>query len=199
MITQISYEYREGMFQGTNEFRQSLKNTYNVHERPKWMPAAGGNFEMWFDIFFDVNLIDFLRDAVIVGGINMAKNTVFKPFLDSLGKLEKANEYPLEIQKYSFYFEDTKVVVYGLSTNFTSIFSAVFSELFDQYDIISNSIESDNIHEIRIPVDPTSGRNEWWVGPEEISPYLTYWGISLDYGVEYVIWNVKEKKIYENS
>ncbi|PCJ86191.1 MAG: hypothetical protein COA57_06650 [Flavobacteriales bacterium] len=188
------------MFRGTDDFKNSLKESFNVHERPIWMPAAGGSFEMWFEIFVNTSLIDFLKGAFIGGAAyDIVKHAVFKPFVDSLGELEKANEYPLEIQKYAFFFEDTKIIIYGLATNFTSIFSAIFSELYNTYDLLSSSSGTSNIHEIRIPVDPESGRNEWWIGPEEIGPYLTYWGISIDFGVDYFIWDVQNKQMISNQ
>ncbi len=197
MITQILFEYRIGMLDGTTEFKESLQEHYNVLERPIWMPAAGGNYEMWIDIFINSGVLEFLKDAFIGGAAyELAKHTVFKPFINSLNQLESSNQYGLEIQKYRFFFEDTKVVIYGLTTNFTSIFSAIFNELFNSYELIGKAYpnyETDNISEIRIPVEKESGRNEWWVGPKEIGPYLTYWGISVDHGLDHFIWDVQTK------
>lgn len=196
MITQISYKYRYGMFQGTEEFKRTLKEHYNVNDRSVWMPAAGGNYEMWFEFFVDTNLLDFLKGAIIGGlGYDLAKHSLFKPFIDSLNSLEQTNIHGLEIQQYTFNFEDTKVVIYGLASNFTSIFSAIFQELYDSFNLLMEHSQYGDIHEIRIPVEKESGRNEWWVGPEEVEPYLTYWGISIGSGVEEFIWNVKEHKV----
>ncbi len=198
MITQISYEYRTGMIKGTDEFTASLKISYNVNEMPKWMPAAGGNYEMWFDIFLNTSLFDFLKGA-IVGGVvyDIAKDKIFKPLISSLHTLDKVNEGALEIQKYRFYFQDVKVVVYGLASNFTSFFSAIFQELFNTYRLMEDATGVGSINELRIPVEPDSGRNEWWLGPEEIEPYLTYWGVSVNHGLDHLVWDVQNKKMLE--
>lgn len=200
MITQISYEYRLGMLKGTEEFNSELKKAYNTHARPKWMPAAGGNFEMWFDVFVDSKLADFLKDAIVgKATYELTKHFILRPFIDSLNKLEIANEYPLEIQTYVFYFEDTTVKIYCLHTNFNSIFSAIFSELFQQYEQMKKTLSANNIHEIRISVDPETGKNDWWEGPGEIGPYLTYWGVSLEHGVDFAIWDVKKREVYKQE
>ncbi len=199
MITQISYQYRFGTFEGTEEFKTSLKEHYNVHELPKWMPAAGGNYEMWFDFFIETSLIDFLKSAIVGGAtFELARLTIFKPFLDALNKLNQANNNSLEVQKYRFYFEDTKIVVYGLTENFIAIFAGIFKELFETYELISKEREED-VFEIRIPVDPESRRNEWWVGPGELKYYLTYWGVTIMHGVEHFIWDVQHRKEYEGE
>ncbi len=195
MITQITFEYRTGMIKGTEEFADSLRTSYNVNEIPTWMPAAGGNYEMWFDIFLNTNLIDFLKGSIVGGAVyDIAKDKIFKPFIDSLNKLGETNDGALEIQKYRFYFQDAKVVVYGLANNFTSIFSAIFQELLNSFSLMENEIGVGSVNEIRIPVEPDSGRNEWWVGPEEIGPYLTYWGISVQHGLDNLVWDVQNKK-----
>lgn len=200
MITQISYRFRVGMFKGTYQFYDSLKSTYVVHQRPKWMPAAGGSFEMWFELFINSSIVDFVKDAFVYNGAyEIAKEHIFKPFVNSLNLLEKANDYPLEIQKYTFFFDDTTIAIYGLTTNFNLIFAAIFSELSKQFEFIKKALNTSNIYEIRIAVDPISGKNDWWIGPAESGPYLSYWGISIDYGVDYIIWDVRNRKKYEGQ
>ena len=54
----ISYRYRQsGLIKGTEDFKNELKNHFQIHEKPKWMPAAGGNYEMWFDFFINFDQI----------------------------------------------------------------------------------------------------------------------------------------------
>jgi len=198
VITQISYQYRTGMFNGTDEFKDLLKKDYNVHERPIWMPAAGGNYEMWFDFFVDTTVIDFLKSAVLGGmAFEIVKMSFFMPFLKALEKLNHVNDYSLEIQKYCFYFEDCKIVIYGLTENITSIFSGVFKEIYISFELIKKAGMVEKISELRIPVEKDSRRNEWWVGPGELDLYLTYWGVSIHHGVEQLLWDVKSHRLIE--
>ena len=194
----ISYRYRVGMIKGIEDFNVNLRDEYQVYEKPKWLPAAGGNYEMWFDFFINSPILSFIGGAIVGGVIyDFAKSYVFKPFWDALTSLNNINEGNLEVQTYRFNFEDVTICVYGVFTNYTSIFGAIFNEIYKQIPFLQKQELTRDLYEIHMPVNEENGQIDIWEGPQDSNEYLNCWRIDTDYGVMHYLYFLKEKKNVE--
>ena len=132
----ISIDYNDREIKGVQSFKAALKKDYLCQVRPKWIPSCSEGAELWMHIFINSEIYDFLKNIIISGliwdGIKYAGKTyIFTPLFQHLERLNIDNEMygGIKMEKMVLQFDDCKIDVYGLKTNFTSILSSIFNKI----------------------------------------------------------------------
>ena len=132
----ISIDYNDREFEEVQSFKAALEKDYHCQIRPKWIPSCSEGAELWMHIFINSEIYDFLKNIIISGliwdGIKYAGKTyIFTPLFKHLEKLNTDNEIygGIRMERMVLQFDDCKIDIYGLKTNFTSILSSIFNKI----------------------------------------------------------------------
>lgn len=132
----ISIDYNDKEFEEVQSFKAALEKDYHCQIRPKWIPSCSEGAELWMHIFINSEIYDFLKSIIISGliwdGIKYAGKTyIFTPLFKHLEKLNTDNEIygGIRMERMVLQFDDCKIDIYGLKTNFTSILSSIFNKI----------------------------------------------------------------------
>lgn len=186
-----------------NHLHNELKENYVANIRPNGNPQAGGMVDAFIEVIMNTSFIEFFTvvkqglmfDAVIRG----KKSLVLKPLFNAFKRMEQNNK-SWDYTKVRFLFDETEVVVYGMSNLFTSKIGTVFIELSNCYSDLGTP------DQILIPIskelneDGTEYFANYGGGEDfDIEEYTAYWGLVYAYGFESKIYDVQSKKILDVS
>lgn len=183
-----------------DELVEALKENYISHIAPNPGPQAGGLIDAFVEVILDTTFVDFfkvLRDGFIFDTFTRGKKSfVLKPLFDAFGKMESKNEN-WDYTIVRLLFNDTKVVIYGMSNMFTSRLNIVLSELSKHYNKLNNP------HEIFVPVTrrvDNEGKITYAAyGGDDFADadYKSYWGISYHAGFDRKVYDVKADSLID--
>jgi hypothetical protein len=182
-----------------------IKNNYISNISPNGGPQAGGVVDAIIEILMDIPFLDFfkiIRDGVIFDVVSRGKDSfVLKPLFDAFKKIE-ANNVSWDYTKVKFLFNNTQVIIYGMTELFTSKIEPIFNAISQHYDKLENP------YQIIIPI--SKSENEQENGDIffenncgginfELNDYLKYWGIIYDYGYETKVYDVENSILIDKS
>ena len=155
----ISIDYNARQLDGIKEFEGEIQQEYLSQIRPIWIPACSNGAEFWITIFINSEITDFLKSAVI-GGLTWdfikvkGKKYILSPLYKALEKLNEENEKRwggLKVLQYKLQFDDCEILVGGLNSNFTSIFTTVFNEVAKRKPEFENEV-GQKVITIELPI-----------------------------------------------
>lgn len=211
IVVKLSYK-ASGLYaidtESLNDLCTSLKSNYITNIRPNNGPQAGGVVDCIIELIFDISFVDFfkiIRDGLIFDLVTRGKDSfILKPLFDAFKAMESKNP-SWDYTKVKFLFDDTEVVIYGMSNLFTSKLGLVLNLIAKYYNFLIDK-DLGAPYQILIPIvkDVDSENNEFYAnyggGSEfEIDDYQKYWGLVYQLGFEAKIFDLKEKKILNMS
>lgn len=192
----VSIDYNDREFEGVQSFKTALEKDYHCQVRPKWIPSCSERAELWMNIFINSEIYDFLKNIIISGliwdGIKFAGKTyIFTPLFKHLEKLNTDNEIygGLRMKKMVLQFDDCKIDIYGLKTNFTSILSSIFNKIATLKPRFEKEFGLKVIN-IKIPAFTVSEKCE-------LPVFLDKWMITFHTGYPKKIYDFKTDSLYD--
>lgn len=202
----IKLSYKASGLYGINKLdldnlSDELRKNYISYITSNPGPQAGGLVDAFVEVLLDTSFVDFfkvLRDGFIFDTVTRGgKSFLLKPLFDAFRKIEVNNEY-WDYSCVQFFFNSTKITIYGTNKMFTSRLAMVFDSLAKHYKDLGEP------YEIVIPItkETTSGDNSTYMSYQgndfDIIDYGKYWGISDNSGYDRKIYDVK-KSIFINE
>lgn len=192
-----------------DEFKNELSKAYKIQTKPIYIPSATDGGEMWFQVFLNIDFIDFIKGA-IVGGLTWdiiklgSKDYFLKPLIVAIDKLIEDNKETsnIDFKRIEFEFNDVTIRILGIKTMHVSKLSAIFSRIFKVVPKLERK-DFGRLSDIVIPMVKTESKfNEYQLVDEFddlplTEDYLQYWLIEFNLGLDRYIYDVKNDEIIE--
>ena len=192
-----------------DEFKDELSKSYTVQTKPIYIPSATDGGEMWFQIFINVDFIDFIKGAV-VGGLAWdlikvgSKKYFLKPLIGAIDKLIAYNKEisRIDFKRIEFEYNDVTIRILGIKTSHTSKLSTIFSTLYKVVPKLERK-GLGKLSDIVLPMVKTDSEFRKYQLVDEfhdlplLEDYIKYWLVEFNFGLDRYIYEVEGDKIIE--
>lgn len=207
MDNEIFIRYKSNSLITDDGFKEELSKSYKVQTKPIYIPAATDGGEMWFQIFLNIDFMDFIK-GVVVGGLTWdlikigAKRYFLKPLMKAIERLIEDNKENsnLDFKRIEFEFNDVTIRILGIKSKHISKLSAIFSTIFK----VVPKLERENLGELSdivLPLVETESKYRKYELIDEfeeldsIEDYLKFWLIEFNLGLDRYFYDIENDKI----